>query len=581
MTRFESRTFVANLPRLAPPRLAPSKRTLASPLMVTTLAFLLTHTPAPLKAQSVDEKSTESSQRSDSTPALADHSINVAASNPSAELKKAETLAALYRKRLRLAEEIRDHELQQQEQLKENFQRLEQAQLRSIEASKDQLTAYRKKLEEMRESESVSPSEITQLERVCEAMTSQLTQKQASLEQLQAEHNQKLRNGNIAIKTSGLDVDEAQTVLQLAEQAIAELSKRALSESAVTATVQTDDPKASELLVAQLQSGINLNAEDAAAELEKAKLLAASYEERLQIVRGIHEGSENTLAQAQKLFEQAIISKTEVDSARRELMESKLGINSVETQLALAKAAIKHLEVRVKQAADAQNSTSRSKQASSKKSTQPPKQDPLEPTGLSKEDLKDCELHIIGLYRASREDNDDQIYVDIKPTGKPIVAVVSAYSEALWRIRMDSKANVKLVIVAGYFAQDATLIDSDVPMINLTYFQSDREPRNVSRGPWAYAYSWNTDEGRKMARMLYDLTGLTASTFQGIESARYMVIDGKRGKLTNRQAKEPIPGLLTEAERQAEPVRFPESEPDEPGKQRKPSMSEVDFEGQR
>jgi hypothetical protein len=56
--------------------------------------------------------------------------------------------------------------------------------------------------------------------------------------------------------------------------------------------------------------------------------------------------------------------------------------------------------------------------------------------------------------------------------------------------------------------------------------------------------------------MLYELTGRTASTFIGMDQSRTITSDGKKGALSVRDAKEPIPGLLTEQEIKENPITF-------------------------
>ncbi|MEM0927019.1 MAG: hypothetical protein AAGJ83_13340, partial [Planctomycetota bacterium] len=104
--------------------------------------------------------------------------------------------------------------------------------------------------------------------------------------------------------------------------------------------------------------------------------------------------------------------------------------------------------------------------------------------------------------------------------------------------------------------QSAWKAVSDIPVIKLTYFQDDQTPNRA--GKHAYAYAWSTAEGRDLARLLYDVTGLTATTFQGGNGVGQILVDGKKGELSNRESKEPIAGLLTDAELAAEPVEFPD-----------------------
>ncbi|TWT70774.1 hypothetical protein [Crateriforma conspicua] len=236
---------------------------------------------------------------------------------------------------------------------------------------------------------------------------------------------------------------------------------------------------------------------------------------------------------------------------RQDETQSRLALRQAETELEFAKLQL----ASVKKEADRRKKTSGTAAKKPEKDAPP---EVLSDVDLAQEDLADCRMHIVGLYRAADDRSSDEVFVDVKPLDHPSVIVVSSYMEVLWRIRIAKDSDVKLVIATGYFAQDLTLTtdSKQVPVLNLSYFRQDKQPQR--RGLWAYAYSWTTDEGRKMARMLYDITGLTASSFQGMESARLVQIDGVRGKLTNRQAKEPIPGLLTDAERMAEPVEFPD-----------------------
>ncbi|MEM9367731.1 MAG: hypothetical protein AAGD07_17200 [Planctomycetota bacterium] len=507
-----------------------------------------------------------------------DDRIDVAAVDPEAELRRAEILTALYRKRLQLAQEIRDAKFGEQTRLQGIKERAHAAMQERIQATEAAIAGLKEKLDEADPEDEESRRTRAQLEREFERKEKELAYVKDNYRRKSSEDETQVRAFALEVKQAELEADEAQTLLQLAQQSIAQLAKRVQASKQAKPRVQIDVQPSPELLATRPPSRVNLDAEDAAAELERARLLAAGLEARLTMLDSIRKTKEETQSRIQELYETGMTPKSQVDAAELAVIEAKLATNDAKTQLSVIQAAAKRLTERIankNKESDASKVRPSSQNASRFPSVEPPKPDPLAAVSLSKNDLADCELHVVGVYQASREDNDDQIYVDVKPTGNPMVVVVSAYSEALWRIRIDPEANVKLVIVAGYFAQVATVIESDVPMITLTYFQQDDK---VDREPWAYAVAWNTDEGRKMARMLHDITGLTASTFQGMESARYLILDGKRGKLTNRQAKEPIPGLLSDAEKRAEPVQFPEIEPDEVGQRSRPSIFEVDFE---
>ncbi|MEM6473631.1 MAG: hypothetical protein AAF802_29000 [Planctomycetota bacterium] len=190
--------------------------------------------------------------------------------------------------------------------------------------------------------------------------------------------------------------------------------------------------------------------------------------------------------------------------------------------------------------------------------------DLLAGTGLTKEELAGCKMHVAGVYQPSGSRQNDNIYVDVT-VDEPSVIVVSSYMEAFWRMRLRNPGAIKLIIVTGYFAQKASFQSAgqrvdDIPILNLTYFNKDQSPNR--NGKYAYAYAWQTAEGRELAQLLYEVTGLTASTFQGSDGQGrgQVVLDGKKGTLSNRESKEPIAGLLTEAELAAEPVEFPDFE---------------------
>lgn len=182
----------------------------------------------------------------------------------------------------------------------------------------------------------------------------------------------------------------------------------------------------------------------------------------------------------------------------------------------------------------------------------------LRNAGLQKSDLNDCSMHVVGIYspQASNRDSTNEVFVTVKGLDKPSIIVLSAYSSTFWRVRFEQSENIKLVIVTGYYAQRAS-IDSNtlkIPLIVSSYFNETSTPS--ANNPWGYATSWKSEQGWRLANMLYELTGRTASTFTGMDQARTITIDGKKGALSVRDAKEPIPGLLTEQEIKENPIPF-------------------------
>ncbi|MFN7876469.1 MAG: hypothetical protein ACK5PB_14220 [Pirellula sp.] len=182
----------------------------------------------------------------------------------------------------------------------------------------------------------------------------------------------------------------------------------------------------------------------------------------------------------------------------------------------------------------------------------------LNNAGLQKYDLDDCPMHVVGIYspQANKRDSNNEVFVTVKGLDKPSIIVVSAYSSTFWRVRFEQPENIKLVIETGYYVQRASIDGNSTktPLIVSSYF--NETSTTSANNPWGYATSWKSEQGWRMANMLYELTGRTASTFIGMDQARTITIDGKKGVLSVRDAKEPIPGFLNEQEIQENPIPF-------------------------
>jgi hypothetical protein len=182
----------------------------------------------------------------------------------------------------------------------------------------------------------------------------------------------------------------------------------------------------------------------------------------------------------------------------------------------------------------------------------------LNNAGLRKSDLDDCSMHVVGIYspQANKRDSTNEVFVTVKGLDKPSIIVLSSYSSTFWRIRFEQPENIKLVIVTGYYTQRASIDSTSIktPLIVSSYFNETSTP--TPNHPWGYATSWKSEQGWRLASMLYELTGRTASTFIGMDQARTITIDGKKGAISVRDAKEPIPGLLTEQEIKENPIPF-------------------------
>jgi hypothetical protein len=137
-----------------------------------------------------------------------------------------------------------------------------------------------------------------------------------------------------------------------------------------------------------------------------------------------------------------------------------------------------------------------------------------------------CEMHVVGMYMPKNHSTDDRLYVDVKPTGKPMVLVLTGYFGAQWHLNIDPKADVRQILVPGYNQHEIAEPIPDIPTRFLTYYPAaNKKNRN-----WFWAYAWHTAEGRELRHTLRKLTGLEVTTFQGEYAATRFIIDGVRGR---------------------------------------------------
>lgn len=138
----------------------------------------------------------------------------------------------------------------------------------------------------------------------------------------------------------------------------------------------------------------------------------------------------------------------------------------------------------------------------------------------------DAEMHVIGIYEAKAGEMG-RVDVEVQPTDKPVILVLTSYMEVNWHIKRAEGARIKKVIVSGYFEQEVTGLPADVPLVNQSYY-----PNNGSRSKngWFYSYQWNTPEWREVVRRLNETTGLPVTTFQGNYRGDSFIVDGKRGR---------------------------------------------------
>lgn len=279
------------------------------------------------------------------------------------------------------------------------------------------------------------------------------------------------------------------------------------------------------------------NADNLDLELEKADALVSISQKKVELAIIVEE-------LAQQNFLKGLISNLEVKKAEIDLAEAKIKLE---------------LSQKLREEVVAQKKKRNSQSHNPPIAFDDPVQEKfLGNAGLQKSDLDDCPMHVVGIYspQANKRDSTNEVFVTVKGLDKPSIIVLSAYSSTFWRIRFEQPENIKLVIVTGYYTQRASIDSTSIktPLIVSSYFDETSTP--MPNHPWGYATSWKSEQGWRLANMLYELTGRTASTFIGMDQARTITIDGKKGSLSVRDAKEPIPGLLTEQEIKENPIPF-------------------------
>jgi beta-lactamase regulating signal transducer with metallopeptidase domain/predicted esterase len=157
--------------------------------------------------------------------------------------------------------------------------------------------------------------------------------------------------------------------------------------------------------------------------------------------------------------------------------------------------------------------------------------------------LVDAELHVVGIYSPDMTNPGKPVDVEVRPTPKPVVLVLTSYGEAVWNVKRSEGARIKAVVVGGYFPQEIDDIPAEIPVAS-SNFSSARN------NDYFYAYKANTLEYRRMVERLNDLTGLLVSSFQGEYTGTSFVIDGARGRNHAQKERKPRPTLPREIKRE-------------------------------
>jgi len=145
----------------------------------------------------------------------------------------------------------------------------------------------------------------------------------------------------------------------------------------------------------------------------------------------------------------------------------------------------------------------------------------------------DTQVHVVGCYEAK---DDHPIDVKVKATGKPMVVVLNSYFAASWNLHIDPEADVRGVILAGYFDQRFShkAPKKEIPTITSTYFPTWEGITGAERRQRMDKsfYVWSpleTADFTKMQTVLKKMTGRQLTTFQGIYTGQGFLIDGRLG----------------------------------------------------
>src|SRR5207249_4187603 len=75
-----------------------------------------------------------------------------------------------------------------------------------------------------------------------------------------------------------------------------------------------------------------------------------------------------------------------------------------------------------------------------------------------------AELHVVGIYSPDRDNPGKPVDVEVRPTPRPVVLVLTSYMEAVWDLKRAAGAQIKAVLVGGYYPQEVDGIPAGVPV---------------------------------------------------------------------------------------------------------------------
>ena len=109
--------------------------------------------------------------------------------------------------------------------------------------------------------------------------------------------------------------------------------------------------------------------------------------------------------------------------------------------------------------------------------------------------------------------------MNVRPTAKPVVLVLTAYNAVDWHVSLSNGARVKRVIMSGYFEQEIRGLPAGIPVENRSYFPVDGSRRKEG---WFYAHEWNTLGWREMVRQTERADGPQRHLLPGRKPGRFL-----------------------------------------------------------
>ncbi|HEY1379795.1 MAG TPA: hypothetical protein VGF55_23535, partial [Gemmataceae bacterium] len=149
-------------------------------------------------------------------------------------------------------------------------------------------------------------------------------------------------------------------------------------------------------------------------------------------------------------------------------------------------------------------------------------------------------LHHVGIAEPGGGDGAP-VEVEVRPTDKPVVLVVTSYSSALWRVKVAEGAQLRAVIIGAWYEQEIEGVPAGVPVV-CKVGQPGRKDDHF------YAYKANSLAYRRMAERLNELTGLPVSTSQIEDKGSSFVVDGARGRVAEGEPAAAAPKRAEPAE---------------------------------